>query len=121
MIILPDLTRFVFDEIAEQFTIQDESEPPVGIDLTGKTVYLAIRKDTPDNLGEPSDVKVLSQSSHDDAANGITSIFIPLTWTENSGTYKYDLSISDTVSSPNTRLCLGVGDFIVYKSIRPKS
>lgn len=55
MIILPDITRFVFDEIAEQFTIQDESEPPVGIDLTGKTVYLAMRENTPNSVGEPTD------------------------------------------------------------------
>ena len=118
---LPDILRHVFDEVAEEFIIQDDSDPPVGINLTGKTVYLAIRKDTPNELGDPSDVKILSQSSHTDAANGVTSIFIPLSWTENSGVYKYDLSISDTSSSPNTRLCLGVGNYIVEKSIRPKS
>jgi hypothetical protein len=118
---LPEIIRHVFDEAPEEFTIQYDTDPPTGVNLTGKTVYIAIRTAEPDSSGQPSAVKVLSQSTHVDAANGVTSIFIPLSWTETAGAYKYDLSISDTVSSPNTRISLGVGDFTVDPSIRPQS
>ena len=79
------------DTIPFNLTITDTDDLPVNI--TGFTLFFTVKEDIADD--DANAVVSISQTSHTDPANGLTSLVVPSATTEllSAGEYYWDLQI----------------------------
>ena len=97
-------------------TIDDGGSPATPVNLTGLTVVLTVSRQSPDDLGIPTPLFTVSQSTHTNAAAGETSIPISASNSANAGNFVYEVSVDG--AAPTSRETSKTGNFIILRALR---